>query len=91
MNNKKTKRILIVLGLFTIMVGALLALAQKNFKRVAAYSSVSQMGYLLLGLAADTRLGLIAALLYLLINLVLTMFAGRLEKYFARYDRKEEY
>ena len=34
---------------------------------------------------------LFAALLYLLINLVLTMFAGRLEKYFARYDRKEEY
>ena len=34
---------------------------------------------------------LFAALLYLLINLVLTMFAGRLEKYFARYERKEEY
>ena len=32
-----------------------------------------------------------SALIYLLINLVLTMFAGRLEKYFARYDRKEEY
>ena len=32
-----------------------------------------------------------SALLYLLINLILTMFAGRLEKYFARYDRKEEY
>ena len=32
-----------------------------------------------------------SALIYLLINLILTMFAGRLEKYFARYDRKEEY
>ena len=32
-----------------------------------------------------------SALIYLIINLILTMFAGRLEKYFARYDRKEEY
>ena len=64
--NAALKGTLLVLGLFTIAVGALLALKQKNFKRVAAYSSVSQMGYLLLGLAADTRLGLIAALLYLL-------------------------
>ncbi len=64
--NVALKVTLLVLGLFTIVVGALLALRQKNFKRIAAYSSVSQMGYLLLGLAADTRLGLIAALLYLL-------------------------
>lgn len=64
--NAALQTTLLVLGLFTIVVGALLALQQKNFKRVAAYSSVSQMGYLLLGLAADTRLGLIAALLYLL-------------------------
>ena len=63
--NAALKVTLIVLGLFTIVVGALLALSQKNFKRVAAYSSVSQMGYILLGLAADTRLGLIAALIYL--------------------------
>mgnify|MGYP000022539931 CR=1 FL=1 len=33
----------------------------------------------------------IPLVLTLLINLILTMFAGRLEKYFARYDRKEEY
>jgi len=69
---------LLTLGLFTIVVGALLALQQKNFKRVAAYSSVSQMGYLLLGLSADTRLGLIAALLYLLTHSMAksTLFAN---------------
>ncbi|MEN6563421.1 MAG: proton-conducting transporter membrane subunit, partial [Christensenella sp.] len=38
------KTVLALLGMFTILVGALLALAQKNFKRIAAYSSVSQMG-----------------------------------------------
>ena len=64
--NAALKGTLLVLGLFTIVAGALLTLSQKNFKRFAAYSSVSQIGYLLLGLAADTRLGIIAALLYLL-------------------------
>ena len=64
--NAALKATLLVLGLFTIIVGALLALQQKNFKRVAAYSSVSQMGYILLSFAADSRLGIIAGLLYLL-------------------------
>ena len=63
--NAALQTTLLALGLFTIVVGALLSLSQKSFKRVAAYSSVSQMGYILLGLAADTRLGLVAALLYL--------------------------
>ena len=57
---------LLVLGLLTITIGALLALEQQSFKRIAAYSSVSQMGYILLGFAADTRLGVVAGLLYLL-------------------------
>ena len=64
--NAALKATLLLLGLFTIIVGALLALQQNNFKRVAAYSSVSQMGYILLGFAADSRLGIIAGLLYLL-------------------------
>lgn len=64
--NAALKTTLLVLGLFTIVVGALLALQQQSYKRIAAYSSVSQMGYILLGFAADTRLGIIAGLLYLL-------------------------
>ena len=59
------KTVLAILGAFTILVGALLALSQKNFKRIAAYSSVSQMGYILLALAAGTELGILAALFYL--------------------------
>ncbi len=53
-----------VIGLFTIFVGALFALRQSHFKRVAAYSSVSQMGYILLGLSAGGTLGLVGALLH---------------------------
>lgn len=56
---------LAVIGVFTIMFGALLAMRQKHFKRICAYSSVSQMGYILLGLSAGSKLGLIGALYHI--------------------------
>ena len=91
--NAALKATLLALGLFTIIVGALLALQQKNFKRVAAYSSVSQMGYILLGFAADSRLGIIAGLLYLLTHSLAksTLFtnAAALEKRLGTLDLDE--
>lgn len=42
---------LVALGVFSIIYGAFAALAQTDFKRLVAYSSVSHMGYVLLGLA----------------------------------------
>jgi len=41
---------LVALGVFSIIYGAFAALAQTDFKRLVAYSSVSHMGYVLLGL-----------------------------------------
>jgi NADH-quinone oxidoreductase subunit M len=40
------------LGVFCILYGALVAMAQTDFKKLVAYSSVSHMGYVTLGLAA---------------------------------------
>ncbi len=42
---------LVALGAFSIIYGAFAALAQTDFKRLVAYSSVSHMGYVLIGLA----------------------------------------
>ncbi len=42
---------MVALGVFSIIYGAFAALAQTDFKRLVAYSSVSHMGYVLLGLA----------------------------------------
>ncbi len=55
------REILLVVGAVTILVGAFLALSQKNMKRMLAYSSVSQMGYIALALGGDLRLGILAA------------------------------
>jgi NADH-quinone oxidoreductase subunit M len=47
-----------LLGLFAIVYGAFVAMAQTDFKRLVAYSSVSHMGYVLMGASAFTSLGL---------------------------------
>src|SRR5207249_89544 len=39
------------LGVFSILYGALVAMAQTDFKKLVAYSSVSHMGYVTLGMA----------------------------------------
>ncbi|MSR74861.1 MAG: NADH-quinone oxidoreductase subunit M [Planctomycetes bacterium] len=46
------------LGVINIVYGALCAMAQKDFKSLVAYSSVSHMGFVLLGLAAMTTEGI---------------------------------
>ena len=46
------------LGVFAIVYGAFVAMAQTDFKRLVAYSSVSHMGYVLLGASAFTSAGL---------------------------------
>ncbi len=53
--------LILILGSISIVYGAYCALGQTDFKRMVAYSSVSHMGYVLLGMAAMTKLGLIGA------------------------------
>ena len=56
-------------------VGNLLALAQKNIKRLLAYSSIAQAGYMLVGLAAGNELGASAVVYYLAAYLVTNLAA----------------
>ncbi len=48
---------LAVIGVVSILYGALCAMAQTDFKKLVAYSSVSHMGYVLLGIAVMTQAG----------------------------------
>jgi NADH-quinone oxidoreductase subunit M len=59
---KEMTWILIALGLINIIYGAILAFVQKELKRVLAYSSVSHMGIILLGIASLNQIGLKGAL-----------------------------
>jgi NADH-quinone oxidoreductase subunit M len=53
---------LAVLGMINIIYGALCAMAQSDFKKLIAYSSISHMGYVLLGMASNTALGINGAI-----------------------------
>ena len=59
----------------TIMVGNWAAVTQENSKRLLAYSSISNAGYLLLGLVAGNSYGYIGLLIYLLVYTLMNMGA----------------
>lgn len=58
-------QLLMSLGTVSMVVAALLALGQKDIKRMLAYSSISQVGYIVLGLALGTPLGIAGGLFHL--------------------------
>ncbi|MEJ6979173.1 NADH-quinone oxidoreductase subunit M [Pedobacter sp. P351] len=55
-----------IIGVVSIIYGALNALAQKDLKRLIAYSSVSHMGFVLLGIASVTAEGISGAMLQMI-------------------------
>jgi NADH-quinone oxidoreductase subunit N len=67
------QQLLIVLSLFSIVIGNLFAIAQTNIKRMLAYSSIAHIGYMLLGLIAGTQAGYSASLFYILIYAIMSM------------------
>ena len=56
-----------VLAVFSMIIGNLIAIAQTDIKRLMAYSSIAQAGYITLGLIAFSQSGLTAVLFYLLL------------------------
>lgn len=55
---------LIVLSLLSMILGNLVAIAQRNIKRMLAYSTIANMGFLLLGFLAADPIGISAAMFY---------------------------
>jgi multicomponent Na+:H+ antiporter subunit D len=56
---------LMFLGMLSIVVGAIAALRQKELKRMLAFSSISQLGYIVLAAGLGTPLAIIAAIFHL--------------------------
>ncbi len=66
---------LIVISIITMAVGNILALCQKNIKRMLAYSSIAHAGYMLIGIISGTSEGLASVLNYLFIYAFMNMGA----------------
>ncbi len=70
--------ILGVLAMASMVAGNLIALAQSSLKRMLAYSAIAHVGYILIGLIANTTAGLSAMMFYLIVYgfMNLGAFAG---------------
>ena len=72
--------VMAVIAVASILYGAMLCLAQKDLKKMVAYSSISHMGFVLLGFATLTQLGVVAGVFQMfahgLVTAVLFMMCG---------------
>ena len=59
-------QMLVVLSVLSIAIGNLVAVAQTNLKRMLAYSTISHIGYILLGILSGTAQGYQAAMFYMI-------------------------
>ena len=59
-----------LLGAVTIITGTILAIRQEDMKKLIAYSSISQMGYIIIGIAIATPLGFTGSMLHLMNHLI---------------------
>jgi NADH-quinone oxidoreductase subunit N len=55
-----------IIAILTMVVGSVIAITQTDIKRMLAYSSIAQAGFILIGVTAATRQGLSSALFYLI-------------------------
>lgn len=63
-------QVLILISLISFAVGAFGGLAQKDLQRLLAYSSIANIGYALLGIAAGTEAGLQAMLMFMTLYVI---------------------
>ncbi|MDD3836593.1 MAG: NADH-quinone oxidoreductase subunit NuoN [Phenylobacterium sp.] len=64
------QQVLVAIALISVAVGAFAGLAQKNLKRLWAYSSIANVGYAILGLAAGDAQGVQAMLVFMILYMI---------------------
>ena len=67
------RQVLALLSVASMFLGGVAAIGQRDIKRLMAYSSISHMGYALMGLAAGTAFGVQAMLIYMAIYVVMNI------------------
>ena len=63
---------LVILAMLSIALGNIVAISQTNLKRMLAYSTISHMGFLLLGILAGTKNGYASAMFYIITYVLMT-------------------
>ncbi len=66
---------LVILAVLSMALGNIVAIAQSNLKRMLAYSAISHVGFLLLGVLAGTSIGYASAMFYVLVYVLMSLGA----------------
>ncbi|SDB88122.1 multisubunit sodium/proton antiporter, MrpD subunit [Raineyella antarctica] len=78
------QRPMLVIGILTMVIGILGAIAQSEIKRMLSFTLVSHIGYMVFGIALDTAAGLSAAIFYtahhIIVQTTLFLVAGLIER-----------
>ncbi|PZU08681.1 NADH-quinone oxidoreductase subunit NuoN [Sphingomonas sp.] len=67
------RQIIIFASIASIVLGAVAAIGQTNIKRLLAYSSINNVGFALIGLAAGTPEGISAVMIYMTVYIAMTL------------------
>ncbi len=67
------QQVITFVAIASMVLGAFAAIGQRNIKRLMAYSSIANMGYALVGLAAGTEAGVAGVVIYMTIYVVMTL------------------
>lgn len=82
--------VLAVLAALTMTVGNLIALTQKNIKRLLAYSSIAHAGYAMIGVVAYSQLGAASTIFYLIAYILTNLAAFGIVAAFGRVAGSDE-
>ncbi|HSW82010.1 MAG TPA: NADH-quinone oxidoreductase subunit N, partial [Usitatibacter sp.] len=71
--NTDWSQMLVILAVASMFLGNVVAIAQENLKRMLAYSTISHMGFVMMGILAATETGYGAALFYVIAYTIMTL------------------
>jgi len=76
--------LLMIIGAITIILAVMMALIQKDFKRLLSYHAISQMGYMILGIGTAVPIGIVGGIFHMVNNAIfkscLFLSGGAVEK-----------
>jgi NADH-quinone oxidoreductase subunit N len=81
---------LVIVSVLTMTIGNVLALVQKNIKRMLAYSSIAHAGYILIGVVAVSQLGMTSVVFYLIAYLITNLAAFGIVMTFSKVVGSDE-
>ena len=84
------QQIIVFISIASMALGSFAAIGQRNIKRLMAYSSIGNVGYALIGLAAGSEEGIRGVVIYMIIYLAMTLGAFAVLLSLRRRDRMFE-